>query len=1142
MKILRNLFIGFSLLVMTCGSVWAQATAQISGTVSDPTGALLPGVEVTATQTATGATRVALTNETATYVLPNLPLGPYRLEAALPGFQTFAQTGIVLQVGNNAVINVVLEVGQVTQTIEVTASTALVETRNLSVGQVMSTERIVALPLNGRNVQQLLVLQGGAVQAHQEGGISFSTDRVMITTAGGLVTSTETLLDGIRHIDPYDGVALPLPFPDALAEFKTGIGGQEAREGLGAQISAVTSSGANQFHGNLFLFNRDDAYSARPYFSKTKNSLKRNQFGGTIGGPILSNKLFFFAGYQGTRIEEDPSDEREIIPTPAMLAGDFRQHASAACNPKALTLKGGFGENGFAPNMIDPALFDPIALAVVSRLPTSGLDACGEITFSAPDKDFRIQYMGKMDYQASDQHSLFGRYLYSAYNFPVAFDPENILTATTISDAQSYAFTAGSTYLISPATVNSARLSFTRIKRYSEHARLFSMSELGSKVYDGYSPKNVGISVTSGFSLAFGSDRDVGTQLYQIADDVSMVRGNHQFGFGGSVGHSRQIFVSGSGRVPQFRFTGRFTGRGLGDFLLGKPSRVNQVTGHFARLRQNFVALYVQDTWQVMPRLTISAGLRWEPILPHIDTQRPVPYVVNYNEENFVQGIRSKVFVNAPPGLLFAGDSQFEQSWNENLDKPMGNLWNPYWNGWAPRLGLAWDIQGDGRTSLRASYGLSFINYPGNARLGTQTSMPPHGGFASINNPEGGIADPWSTFPGGNPHPLNLTLDLVFPARAEIMPEKAQLTPTYTQTFNLSLQREVVSDLLLSVSYVGNLMFHTQATQSLNQSLFVPGLGDASGNCFLNGAITHFTVVPGEACSTVFNTQTRRRLTFLRPDFEDEYGRLAQRDNGGTQNYHGMIVSIERRAIQGINVNANYTWSRCIGDYLGRGNAGYGSSADHAYLDPTNRAHDRGNCRMDQRNAFNLYGVFSTPEFANRTLNILAGGWRLSPIYKLSSDNSNRHRSNQSSGQRTVTLGRVSSARAAAEPGVDRCLCDASNQRPDQILGNVYLDTSGDPGTQYLNPDAYALPVVGTLGNSGRDSLKLPNFFQFDVSLARSFNFRETQDVEFRLEAYNVLNSFRSGAMDTNLSSSRFGKIRTALEARQLQFAVKYNF
>ena len=1141
MKVLTALFMGLSLSVMTCGSVWAQATAQMTGTVSDPTGALLPGVEVTATQTATGVSRVTLTNETASYVLPTLPLGPYQLEASLPGFQTFVQTGIVLQVDSNPVINIVLEVGQVTQTIEVTATTALVETRNLAVGQVVNTERIVALPLNGRNVQELLVLGGGAVQAGGPGGMTFSNDRLMISTAGGLMTTTETRLDGIRHVDPFDGVSIPLPFPDALGEFKTEIGGQEAKRGLGAQISAVTASGTNEFHGTLFAFHRNDLFNARHYFAKSGPTLKRNQFGGVVGGPIMENKLFFFGGVQGTTLRADPRNVRQIIPTPEMLAGDFRAHASKACNPKALTLKGGFGENGFAPNMIDPALFNPIALAVVARMPKPEDTECGEITFGTRTTEDQLQLVNRIDYQSTDAHSLFARFLFTRYTRPPTVDPNNIFTAGSSTDARSYAFTTGSTYLVNPNTVNALRLSFSRHATRSEHLEVFSMSELGSKVYDGYSPGNTNISVTSGFTLRFGSDSKYGTMLYQLADDLSMLRGTHQFGFGGRVAHSRAIMDHGSGRPPNFRFTGRYTGRGLGDFLLGSPSRLNQVTGHYIFARVNYLSLYAQDTWQVTPRLTLSAGFRWEPIFPQKDTWRPVPYVMNFDEDKYVQGVTSQVFLNAPPGLFFAGDSEFEQNWNENLDKPIGSLWNTFWAGWAPRAGLAWDVQGDGRTSVRASYGLSYVNYPANTRLGTQSSMPPHGGYASITDPVGGLSDPWLGFPGGNPHPINVAFDMPFPAFAEVMPEKAELIPTYTQTWNVSLQREVTTGTLLSASYVGTSMIHTQATQSLNQSIFVDGLGDASGNCFLNGAITHFTVVPGDPCSTVFNTQTRRRLTFLRPDFEEAYGRLALRENGGTQNYHGMIVSLEQRATQGINFNVNYTWAHCIGDYLGRSNSGFGSSADHAYLDPDNRRHDRGNCEMDQRHAFNLLGVFSMPEFANRTLSLLAGGWRLSPIFRRNTAG-NAVRSNQSSGLKTVTLGRPSQARAAAEPGVDRCLCDASNQRPDQVLGSLYLDKSGDPGTQYMNPDAFALPKLGTLGTLNRATVKLPTFWQFDLSLARIIQFREAQSVELRVEAYNVLNSFRPAAIDMNLSSSRFGIIRTALDPRILQFALKYSF
>ncbi|PYS34310.1 MAG: hypothetical protein DMG14_29810 [Acidobacteria bacterium] len=224
---------------MTSGSVWAQATAQISGAAQDPSGAVLPGVEVVATQTETGISRTMVTNETGYYVLSNLPLGSYKLEASLPGFRRFVQTGIVLQVSSNPTINLVLQVGQVSETVEVQANAGLVETRSLSVGQVMETARIVELPLNGRNAQELLLLGGGAVQTAPVGGMSFP-GRLTISSAGSLGTATEYTLDGIRHVDPYDGVPLPLPFPDALAEFKTEIGGMSAQQGRSSQVSAVT--------------------------------------------------------------------------------------------------------------------------------------------------------------------------------------------------------------------------------------------------------------------------------------------------------------------------------------------------------------------------------------------------------------------------------------------------------------------------------------------------------------------------------------------------------------------------------------------------------------------------------------------------------------------------------------------------------------------------------------------------------------------------------------------------------------------------------------------------------------------------------------------------------------------------------------
>src|SRR6266581_1000109 len=336
--VLTALFFGLLVSVMTCGSVWAQATAQISGTVQDQSGAVLPGSEITATQTDTGVSRTTIANETGYYVLPNLPLGPYRLEAGLPGFRTFVQTGIVLQVNSNPTINILLQVGQVSEQVEVQANASLVETRSVSVGQVMETSRIVELPLNGRNAQELLLLGGGAVQTAPTGGMSFP-GRLTISGAGTLGTATEFTLDGIRHVDPFDGVPLPLPFPDALAEFKTEIGGVAAQQGRSSQVSAVTKSGTNDFHGDLFEFVRNDLFNARSYFATKGSTLKRNQFGGTIGGPVIKNRLFFFGGYQGTTLRQDPSSLQSFVPTAAMLAGDFTAPASRGCRTAgALTL------------------------------------------------------------------------------------------------------------------------------------------------------------------------------------------------------------------------------------------------------------------------------------------------------------------------------------------------------------------------------------------------------------------------------------------------------------------------------------------------------------------------------------------------------------------------------------------------------------------------------------------------------------------------------------------------------------------------------------------------------------------------------------------------------------------------------------
>jgi hypothetical protein len=549
----RGIAVGVVLLLLAASNVWAQATAQINGSVADNSGAVLPGVTIVAIQTDTGFRREAVSNDQGAYGLLNLPIGPYRLEASLAGFRSYVQTGIVLQVGSNPVIKVTLQLGQLAETVTVSGQAPLVETRNPAVGAVLTNAQVEALPMEGRNVASLVVTAGAAVDTGNPSSRSLTQTRA-IAVAGGQQFGIAYLLDGALHNNVYDGDNLPLPFPDAVQEFKIETSSQNAQNGYkaGGTATFATKAGTNSFHGDVFEFARNHRFNATSPFAainkqtgkRFDDGLVRNQFGGVLGGPIVKDRIFFFAGYQGSRSTQTPADIVTFIPTPAMLNGDFSAIASAQCRTQGnLTLPASLG---FVNNQINPALLSPAAVKIAKMLPTT-TDPCGQVAYSQTTKPVEHQPIVRLDVQLNQKHQLFGRYMLSTTQWDPAFanSNNNILSAAGTGaggrNNKQQSIAIGDTYVFSPNVVNSARLFIDRTQIIRTNADMFGPEDIGIKNMYSYIPHYMNITTTGAFSV------NTGTETYSfykpnttgISDDLTNVRGAHQFGFGAATSWSR---------------------------------------------------------------------------------------------------------------------------------------------------------------------------------------------------------------------------------------------------------------------------------------------------------------------------------------------------------------------------------------------------------------------------------------------------------------------------------------------------------------------------------------------------------------------------------------------------------------------------
>jgi len=1124
-------FLGLGAILWTLGFAGAriaygQAVAQIAGSVKDQSGSAIPGVEVSATQTETGVKRTATSDEAGDYILTNLPLGPYRIEASKMGFRTYVQTGIELQVGSAPNIPITLGVGQVTESVSVEANASQVETRAIGVGTVIENQRIIDLPLNGRQPTDLITLSGSSVFFSNSAGYGMRTG-VLISVAGGSYEGVQYNYDGAPHINTLDASNMPLPFPDALQEFRVTTSTQEASATghSGASVNAVTKSGTNAFHGDAFEFLRNYDVNARDFFSAKPDGLKRNQFGGTFGGPIKKDKLFFFFGYQGTFIRQQIVQSPASIPTAQMLAGDFTTFESAGCQggtPK--TLGSPFGTGGYGTNMINPSLFSPAAVKIATILLNGGINnlkpltpnACGIVPWTLPNNEDDHQVPVRVDYQLNDKNSLFARYLLTKQilAIPLGVSGNPLTEATPGFNDQAQNAALGETYTISATQVNSVRLFANRIRSLKLDAPMFGESNVGINSYT-YDPNYLYVIVTGGFTLgsttknAFSYVTDFGA-----SEDYSIVHGSHLFAFGGYYMDSINWLVAQAYAGANYNFSG-----GLSGFLLGQVSQMRQESPNPLNVRQNFFSAYAKDTWKVNSHFTVNYGLTWVPFWAATFPQKD-SYI--FSLSNFYAGIHSTTIPAATAGFLYPGDPGFNGS-SGIMDR---------WGNVDPRVGFSWDPKGDGKMAIRVGAGIAH-DFASQNLLINNEATPPFRALIVVPGPLS-LDNPWATYPGGDPYPFTFSkTNPVFPAYSGYLPVPSNWKTSLQQSWNMVVQRQITPNWFVSGTYLGTHILHVVSAVEINPAEYIPG------NCVAG----QYGLTAAGPCSQSGNINQRRVLNLASPG--TQLGYMTQYDDGSTQSYNGLQLATTWRMKNNVSLNANYTWSKCIGivlvNLLNPGqnyvHSGYGNTIPGA----NDRDLDYGPCTQDRRQNANITLVAQTPRFSNKTVRMIGTGWMLSTTIQA-----------RSGGPFQVVTG------TNPDPA-DGTGGNSSSQRPNQLLPNVYSTAQGTPGPasagafsmQWLNPAAFGTVPIGTYGNLGAMSIFGPAFWEWDEAISRQFRFLERHTFEVRFEAFNVTNSLRPGNPNATLSvASNFGQITTdatppsatSAPARVLQFALKYSF
>lgn len=1090
-----------------CVAAYAQAgSGTIVGTISDPSGAVIPSATVKVVDQNTGSVRQVKANAQGYYVVPSLPPSTYTITSTNSGFAPFKRTDVTLLADQHLTVDLQMKLANSSQTVSVSAIPPVqVDTTTSTLSNVVEQKRIVDLPLDGRNPVQLALLVPGTTQApannSDQGQYKTLPVAITISSNGSRNNETAFNLDGSSNNDIYTNVNQPFPFPDALEEFSVQTSDYSARYGgnSGAVVNAISKSGTNQFHGDLFEFVRNAAFNAANYFSynptsakKTVDALKRNQFGGVLGGPIVRDKLFFFGGYQQTQIRDVQNGKTAFVPTPAELNGDFAAVSSPIYNPATGA--------PYANNQIDPKTFDPAAVKFASTYLPKASSPTGEITYALPLSQSFNEYILRGDETLTQNDHLFARYYLDKYNDNPFLDPSNYLSLVSYSQIYSHNAIIGETHTFTPNLLNDVRLSVSRVSTNAgPPSKSISVADLGVAVTQ---PANFakaldGISV-SGYFNANGTfpPSIMNRTNYLLADDVSWIHGKHSFAFGGMIARGQTILRDAYLAGGTFSFTADNTaspagggGNALASFLLGSIREFKQGNGEFKDDRDWVAALYAQDDYHVTQRLTVNMGVRWAPFIPWYEVNGRVE---QFRMANYYAGIKSTKFPNAPAGLLFPGDAGM----------PKYGVTSTTFD-FSPRVGFALDPTGKGTTSIRGGFGIFYDSQQVGIENNRFVDVSPFSTQIDVVTPQGNFSNPYLGMTNPFPAPAVPSKNSTFPAPVLAVSydpaHNSRMLPPVTYNYNFTVQHQFPHQLLLTASYVGSQSRHQTETIEMNPAVYIPGS----------------------------SLSTDKRRIF------QGYSSIGQGTDDLISNYNGLQLDIQRR-MKSITLMANYTYSKTLDDVpAGQGNAGIASQSDSTlpWTNPDRHKFDYGRSDFDHRQIFNASYVWTLPALQSHNLaeRLVAGGWMTTGII------------NYQSGYGLTPLA-----------GQDRSQTGLGRDRAEQIASNVYGGNacgSHVPCVNYLNPTSYVTKYtatnypLGTYGNTGKGAINGPGYVTWDAGLMKNFAVTERTHFQFHAEFFNVLNHTNLGNPNMTANSPTFGAIQgTGGDPRIGQLALKLIF